>query len=211
MSVANGWPLVSLVSRRHVLSTRTCPPRTHTDRKLRPWRRWFTLRPSLARDPKRKSSKLRNSLQQQPPEVKAIHSSRGSLLKKKDSLRGGTSLSSAYRPFVTGAPPPRPASFSAPPPFELHPEPARTGRVLSLFLHPAPFGGRGRQFWHGAREIIPPKRGPHPFSPLTPGSDRPSPIPCAGKLSGNLSAEGHKAGEKGGKTCAPWLFLVLRA
>ena len=35
-SVANGWPLVSLVSRRHVLSARTCPPRTHTDRKTAP-------------------------------------------------------------------------------------------------------------------------------------------------------------------------------
>ena len=34
------------------------------------------------------------------------------------------------------------------------------GRALSLSLHPAPFGGRGSQFWLGAREIIPPKRGP---------------------------------------------------
>ena len=58
------------------------------------------------------------------------------------------------------APPIPPASFSAPPPFELHPEASRRGRALSLSLHPAPFGGRGSQFWLGAREIIPPKRGP---------------------------------------------------
>ena len=32
----NCWPLVSLVSRRHVLSARTCPPRTHTDHETAP-------------------------------------------------------------------------------------------------------------------------------------------------------------------------------
>ena len=32
----------------------------------------------------------------------------------------------------------------------------------------------------------------------------------SGRLGGNPSAEGNKAGETGGKTRAPWLFLGLR-
>ena len=40
---------------------------------------------------------------------------------------------------------------------------------------------RDRGAWHGAREIIPPKRDPQLFSPLTPGSDRTSPTTSAGK------------------------------
>ena len=89
--------------------------------------------------------------------------------------RATTSAKPPCLPFCSAGPRP-----FAPPPFELHPEPSRRGRALSLSLHPTPFGGRESQFWLGAREIIPPKRDPHLFSPLTSGSDRPSPSRARG-------------------------------
>ena len=63
--------------------------------------------------------------------------------------------------------------------------------------------------------IIPPNRGPHLFSPLTPGSDRTSPTPSAGKIGGNPSAGEFRREKQAGKVHAgparASVLAILRA
>ena len=99
------------MSRRHVLSTRTCPPRTHRPQtaplaplvhppssscsrsKALVFNRVKHARNVDSPSSERHSRSRETPLQQQPLEAKAIHS----LSHQKNSLHG-TSLSSAYRP-----------------------------------------------------------------------------------------------------------------
>ena len=83
----------------------------------------------------------------------------------------------------------------APPCFLLHPPSSSCGKLLEkgrALSPPLPArlaGDGGSQFWPRSKEIFPPKSGPHPFSPLTSGSDRTSPTPSAENIGVNFRRE----------------------